>query len=237
MIRIILSIMRFASGELYHIYIRGVEGRNIFLGRADYERFLLGLREFNISRFVELRRLKEEAGQRDPPVGRRMAKPLASVLNYILMKNHIHLLILCKNREDLSKFLMKNFAGYTKYFNKRHDRNGVLFDGRSKAKHIKSEAQLDVIIRYISLNALDFDFLEWREGGVRNVKRACNVLLNYPWSGLQEILGREDYGIIDKQVIKDFIPSPVAFLDSLLQWSSRDFESNIDLFIESRGST
>lgn len=236
-IRAKIAIMRFAKGEIYHVYIRGVEGRNIFLNKRDFERFLLGLKEFNTSRFVELRRIKEEADHVDPPVGKRMARKLASVLNYILMKNHIHLLVCCKDEKDLSRFLMKNFSGYTKYFNKKHKRRGVLFDGRSKSKHIKSEAQLDVAIKYVSLNGLDFDFPEWRSGNLKNIKGARNALLNYPWSGLQEILGRKEYDIIDKQLIKDFIPDSEAFLDLLLKWSSRDFEDNIDLFIEFGGST
>ena len=37
----------FASGELYHIYNRGVDKRNIVKDTTDSERFLRSIKEFN----------------------------------------------------------------------------------------------------------------------------------------------------------------------------------------------
>ncbi len=39
--------IRFAEGETYHVYNRGVEKRNIFLDNEDYFRFIHDLFEFN----------------------------------------------------------------------------------------------------------------------------------------------------------------------------------------------
>src|SRR3990172_6063231 len=37
----------FANGEYYHIYNRGVDKRDIFVGKFDFERFLQSMEEFN----------------------------------------------------------------------------------------------------------------------------------------------------------------------------------------------
>ena len=39
--------IKFANGEYYHIYNRGVEKRDIFCDEKDYLRLLKGMREFN----------------------------------------------------------------------------------------------------------------------------------------------------------------------------------------------
>jgi len=43
---------QFVNGEYYHIINRGIDGRNIFLNRADYERFLEGIEKFNTAQPV-----------------------------------------------------------------------------------------------------------------------------------------------------------------------------------------
>jgi putative transposase len=48
---------------------------------------------------------------------------------------------------------MQRFGtGYTKYFNNRHERSGALFQGRFKAVHIDSNAQLLHLSVYVNLN-------------------------------------------------------------------------------------
>ena len=37
----------FANGEFYHIYNRGVDKREVFSDKFDYERFLKSMKEFN----------------------------------------------------------------------------------------------------------------------------------------------------------------------------------------------
>jgi putative transposase len=121
--------MRFAKGEFYHIYNRGVEGRDIFLDDYDYKRFMHGLSAFNVDALVRLRD--------DIKTDHVSAEyKLASVLSYVLMKNHVHLLVRCNGEARLSQFLQKLFGGYTMYFNVKYSRKGVLFQGKSKSKHI-----------------------------------------------------------------------------------------------------
>ena len=45
---------QFVENEIYHIYNRGVEKRDIFLNENDYLRFIQGLYEFNDENSVTL---------------------------------------------------------------------------------------------------------------------------------------------------------------------------------------
>ena len=38
---------QFVIGDYYHVYSRGVDKRNIFVGEEDFGRFLRTMREFN----------------------------------------------------------------------------------------------------------------------------------------------------------------------------------------------
>ncbi len=220
--------MRFAEGEIYHIYSKGVDGRNIFNSAIDYKRFLLGLRAFNNISSVELRRYNST----ERVVPHMPQESLVSILSYILMKNHVHFLIKCVDAQKMAKFLNKIFAAYTTYFNLKYNRKGVLFQSRSKSKHIYNDGYLQVMLQYIILNSLDEHFPEWRWGKLRNIRSARKILINYPWSSLAEMSGKTNNFIIDKDLVSDFIDDPSGFLDSLLFWSSRDFEKNNEFFLE-----
>jgi putative transposase len=207
--------MRFASGEFYHIYNRGVEGRDIFVDDSDYHRVLRVLNEFNDDESVRLDRSDEMRSRQNR---------LASLLCYVLMQNHVHLLIRCVNEEKLALFLQKIFIGYTMYFNTKYQRKGVLFQGRSKSKHIDGDRYLNHIFDYIHLNPLDYTVPEWREYGVRNIEKAQVALLNYPWSSINGILQEKLDPRLDYETIKDLFPDLTTALKSALEWSSEKFE-------------
>ncbi len=218
--------MRFASGEFYHIYNRGVEGRTIFMDSSDYQRFLKGLLFFNSEMPVEISTLPKNKEMRSPE------SPLVSIVSYVLMKNHIHLLIRCLNESSLSGFLKKIFIGYSMYFNAKYKRTGVLFQGRSKSKHITKDVYLKHLVNYIHLNPLDYIFTEWREQNVENIQRAKEVLFDYPWSSLKGTLEEKIDPILDYNTIKELFPNKEDLKLSLEEWLSAAHLENKDIFIE-----
>jgi len=208
--------MRFAAGEYYHIVNRGVDGRAIFINPEDYVRFLKGLHIFNSSQPKELRFSHSEI--RSP---RAMdGKKLVDVVSYCLMKNHVHVLLKAVHPEKTALFLQKNFIGYTMYFNLKYKRRGVLFQGRTKAKHINEGVYLDHILRYIHLNPLDYHDRRWREHGVKDIRRAKTAVLNYPWSSIKGVVGDIHDPILNLSIVRDLVPSKKEFIHDLLSWSS-----------------
>jgi len=113
-------------GAYYHVTCRGNERRKIFRGEQDRKSFL-----------------------------ERLALSLAiyevSLLCYVLMDNHFHLLVMTP-KGNLGEFMRHFNISYTSAFNRRHRRVGHLYQGRYKAFLIDADNYLLALSRYIHLN-------------------------------------------------------------------------------------
>ncbi len=87
---------------------------------------------------------------------------------YVLMTNHIHLLVSPETAESLPKALQSLGRRYVQYFNYRYRRTGTLWEGRYRATIVEAERYLFECMRYIELNPL-------RAGMVAHAG-------DYPWS-------------------------------------------------------
>ena len=117
-----------APGVLHHVMGRGIEKRRIFLADDDRNDFLsrLGL-------------LSEEGCIR--------------VYAWALLPNHFHLL--CKTgKMPLARSMRRLLTGYAVKFNKRHNRNGHLFQNRYKSIVCQEDSYLMELVRYIHLNLI-----------------------------------------------------------------------------------
>ncbi len=71
---------------------------------------------------------------------------------YVLMTNHIHLLITPDKADSISKVMQSVGRRYVQYFNFTYQRTGTLWEGRYKATLIDTENYLLTCARYIELN-------------------------------------------------------------------------------------
>ena len=71
---------------------------------------------------------------------------------YVLMTNHVHLLITPCTVQSLSNALQMLGRYYVQYFNFRYRRTGTLWEGRYKATLIDTEVYLFTCMRHIELN-------------------------------------------------------------------------------------
>jgi putative transposase len=110
-----------------HVTQRGVNRCAIFIDDVDREHYL-GLLQ------VALR----EVG--------------VSLHAYVLMDNHVHLLLTTRRTGDLSRAMHALGHGYVAAFNARHGRVGALWQGRFKACAVDTDAYLLIVMRYIELN-------------------------------------------------------------------------------------
>ena len=89
--------------DIYHIYNRGSDKRQIFMDEKDWGRFLECLRELNNKNNISLRDLHDKAKYKgstsgssprlnlcEPP---KQGEKLVEVLCYCLMPNHFHLIL------------------------------------------------------------------------------------------------------------------------------------------------
>jgi putative transposase len=98
---------------------------------------------------------------------------------YVLMSNHVHLLLSPEDADGVSTMMQRLGGRYVLYFNRRHARTGTLWEGRFRASVVQDERYLMICHRYIELNPV----------------RACMVdaPADYPWSSHQaNAFGRQD---------------------------------------------
>lgn len=162
----------FASGEVYHIYNRGVEKRVIFEHTREYQHFLELLQFYQ--RLHHLRFSKLTSQERVKIITDEKGEPLVEILCYCLMPNHFHLVL--KQIVDLGvpRFVQLIGNGYSHYFNKLHERVGPLFQGKFKAVRIQDNKQLLHVSRYLHLNPVVSSLVERPD--------------EYPWSSFQEYI-------------------------------------------------
>ncbi|MBU4224081.1 transposase [Patescibacteria group bacterium] len=141
--------IQFTNNEYYHIFNRGVDKREIFLDHGDLSRFFQSMEEFNTVNPIGS--IFENSFRK---LGNPVSKleKLVNFVCYCLNLNHYHFILEQLSDNGIEKFMHRLGIGYTKYFNKKHDRVGALFQGNYKAVHINSNEYLLHVSAYVNLN-------------------------------------------------------------------------------------
>ncbi|MDP2860758.1 MAG: transposase [bacterium] len=142
----------FANNEYYHIFNRGVDKREVFLDSYDLSRFFESMNEFNS--LNPIGSIYENSFRKNHPgdaTGKQKEK-LVNFICYCLNPNHYHFLLEQLTDRGIEKFMQRLGNGYTKYFNTKYKRSGVLFQGKYKAVHVDSNEYLLHLSIYINLN-------------------------------------------------------------------------------------
>jgi putative transposase len=105
-----------------------------------------------------------------------------SVHAYVLMTNHVHLLLTSSLPDGISRTMQHVSAEYARRINDRYRRTGNLWEGRFKSSPIDSEFYCLACYRYIELNPL-------RAGMVQTPG-------DYRWSSYHENIGRRSLSIV-----------------------------------------
>ena len=117
-------------------------------------------------------------------------KHLCQIHAYVLMTNHVHLLVTPETENGISKMMQVLGRYYVQYFNYKYRRTGTLWEGRYKASLIDSEHYLLTCMRYIELNPV-------RANGMAEHPS------EYPWSSYRHnALGFEDALLTEHELYK-----------------------------------
>ena len=169
--------MNFIENNFYHIYNRGNNKELLFQNRDDYIRFL-----------------------------KMIATHLSSACNILcwcLMPNHFHFLIYSDKRsvelkksgglmlQTATNAVKISLSSYTKYYNKKYNRTGNLFQQKTKAKLIETGNNPIQVFHYVHQNPWkaglvklieewEFssfrDYVELRNGNLCNKELATTLL-------------------------------------------------------------
>ena len=217
---------RFITNEIYHIYNRGVEKRNVFISDKDYFRFIHNLFEFNdkapaCNIFYKLPFLNSyEVGLRKNPT----RKCVVEILAFCLMPNHFHLMVRQKHSNGITEFMRKLGTGYTNYFNLKYKRVGSLFQGKFRAIHLNRQAYFLYLPFYIHLNPLDLIISNWREKEIKEIEvdKAVKFLDKYRWSSYLDYISDKNFPLVtSRRFLLNFFNGPKNYRRETINWLRR----------------
>lgn len=156
-----------APGALHHIIARGNGRRKIFLDDADRDQFVDRL-------------------------GRIIEETRTDCYAWVLIPNHFHLL-LRTGATPVATVMRRLLTGHAAAFNRRHKRNGHLFQNRYKSILCDKEPYFLELVRYIHLNPI--------RSGIRKDMVSLDRFLycghvgimmanRYPWQNTESVLAR-----------------------------------------------
>ena len=138
------------TGYPHHVILRGNNRQTIFHDATDFQFMLDLLHEHSRAQGVD-------------------------VHAYVLMDNHLHLLVTPQRDQALPKMMQSVGRRYVQVFNKRHGRTGTLWEGRYRSTLIQTDRYLLACMAYIDLNPV-------RAHMVADAK-------DYPWSSHGHYMG------------------------------------------------
>ena len=154
------------EGAFYHVITRGNQRQKIFKDKDDFLKYIEILFNYKIRYKYFL-------------------------YAYVLMNNHIHLLVETQET-PLSKILQGINQSYTTYFNRKYKTVGHLFQGRYKAILCDRDEYLLSLVKYIHLNPVRAKIVKFPD--------------KYQWSSQHSYIKKTDgINIIDTdQVLRMF---------------------------------
>ncbi|MBU4350951.1 transposase [Candidatus Parcubacteria bacterium] len=207
----------FVNNEIYHIVVRRIGDKPLFVDTDDYYRGVFSIYEFNNAKSVEIqkrrrarlfekKKLARNEGDRVSSADER--EKLVEVIAFALMPNHLHLLVRQLKDGGVTKFMNKLGAGYPPYFRQKHkiQEKGYFFQGRFVSVHIESDAQLIAVFVYIHTNPLSLIEPGWKQGKIKDPRKATGFLKNYKWSSYQDYLGIKNFpSVTDRDFMRETI--------------------------------
>ena len=185
-----MAIEKLENGNYYHIYNHAVGGLNLFDSPDNYEYFL-SLYDKYISPIAEtyawvlmpnhfhiLVRIKEDVVYKYSNSDGSIDAVRFSELKWKTTNRTASAGPVCVKNVDPSKHFSHCFNAYTKYFNKRYQTWGTLFERPFRRKRIEKERYLKNLVVYIHNNPVHHGF--------------CSHAIEYPWSSYLSCLSDKE---------------------------------------------
>lgn len=192
------ALKLYSENGYYHIYNRGVNKAPVFLDHQDYLVFMSFLKDY----LTPPRPItEEELLTMSTPYIRKNYYREISLLAFVLMPNHFHLELRQKQGHSIELFMRSLLTRYVKYFNRRHERVGHLFQAVYKGTLVNRDEYLLWVSRYIHRNSLEM--LTKGQG-----------LIDYPYSSYPCYLGKQNLSWVESREILSQVKNYQNFVEN-----------------------
>jgi putative transposase len=197
------------AGYLHHIVSKGNNSQSLFKDDSDYKFYL---------------NLLENARKNFP----------VQIYNYVLLNNTIHLTIEPLQQGNLSKFMEMVSKNYARYFNKKYNQTGHVFQGRFKSFLLQSEKYFFTSCNYINSvtqkAALEAGQKSYKWSAFSYLAHGKSSDIKIDLHELYTNLGGNDYErqIVFKALIKNYQGETIDFLNRRADvLGDRDFKNEV----------
>ena len=175
-------------GKYYHIYNRGINRENIFIEERNYAYFLTLYAKY--------------------------IYPIADTFAYALLKNHFHVLLRLKTKEEIaltslktpSQYFSNLFNAYAKTINRTYDRTGSLFQRPFKRIEVVTDNHFARLLVYIHRNPQKHgfvdDFRDWPFTSYHNLRsqKPTTLLRDESVGWFDNLVDFEDKHNVDDEI-------------------------------------
>lgn len=175
-----------------HVIQRGNNRSTLFAAEADYRFFINCLRD-------------------------ACNRHKSRVHAYVLMTNHVHLLMTPDRENAIGKVMQSVGRRYVQYFNYTYRRTGTLWEGRYRATPIESERYLLTCSHYIELNPVraqvvanpgDYHWSSYGHNALGRADRLVTAHAQYLALGLDDVERQANYrslfqNVVDESAVED----------------------------------
>lgn len=176
--------IKISPQEHYHVYNRGVNKQAIFHDSRDYYRFLFLILYFqspvvfqNIGRILDDFVRHRVLNIAEEIVKKRRVELVA----FCIMPNHFHLIIKELEEGGITAYMQRVLNSYSKYYNKKYDKSGHIFQGPYHYVPIQDDRQMKYLSTYIHRNP-------------REMGRWLRKEEDYRWSSYQDFVLNNRWG-------------------------------------------
>lgn len=186
-----------SMGSLVHVYNRGNNKDNIFIDDQDHKAFLFRL---GMVMGFDVNDLNKNSLLSMPNSRIRINgnKNLYKIHSFCLMPNHFHLIIEQLEEESISTMMLKLCTSYSKYFNKKYNRVGHVFQDQFKANVILDDKQMMWTSAYIHTNPI-------KDGFVRKTEK-------YVWSSYIDFTENRNLPLVTKDLLLGLFGDKKSFI-------------------------
>lgn len=177
--------------KVYHVITRSIAGFKIFLNAQDYQRMLEILKYYQYNPKIKYSyyiSLDNKGKVYYDQLKDR--EPLVEIIAYCLMPTHVHLVLEEVSERGISEYMRKVLDSYTRYFNRKINRKGPLWEGKFKRINVETNEQLLHLTRYVHLNPSTAGFVNKPE--------------EWEYSSYREYIGLDNYKICSKEKFFSF---------------------------------